>query len=158
MSHAFIYSAGTLVELETLGGYYNFGNAINDAGEVAGEARGADGAMRAFVYRNGVMKVLSLSNESFGADAFATDINNAGQVVGSAPGELPQVGWTGLAFIHTNGRTYDLSKPTSGRKGFVLTTAFGINDAGQIVGSGFRWGEPIERGFLLTPIGVSGAR
>ena len=80
----------------------------------------------------------------------AEDINNLGQVVGYyclIPGGD---NYYRRAFLY-NGSTMlnlnDLIDPSSGWK---LTSAEGINDAGQIVGFGYLGNGP--RAFLLTPV------
>jgi len=70
--------------------------------------------------------------------AFA--INDAGETVGESNLH---------AFIDANGTTTDLNALIPQGTGWVLTSAFGINGSGQIVGAGIFNGE--WRGFLLTP-------
>ena len=85
-----------------------------------------------FTLNNGVYSTIAYP----GSATFATGINDAGQVVGSASG--------GVVFLYTAGSFTSLPFPL-----FPL----GINDAGQIVGklnlSGF-----VDTGGVITPIDV----
>jgi probable HAF family extracellular repeat protein len=100
-------------------------------------------------FPNGTIQVLgSLSS----GDAGANSINNPGDIVGysAAPG-----GWHG--FIYTNGKLYDLNnwsfRDTSNNPltGWVINSADGINDYGQIVGRAFDPSGTLQI-VLLTPV------
>lgn len=54
------------------------------------------------------------------------------------------------AFLFSNGAMTDLNSLIDPASGWGLTSAFDINDAGQIVGSGTMAGQ--DYAFLLTPI------
>lgn len=122
-SGAFLYSAGTMTDLGTLGGTSSSALDINTQGQVVGWSQVAgDAAMHAFVYANGSMTDLGI----VGSVQSPLRINDAGQIAGSAilPGNLYE-----HAFIHDNGVITDLGTlggPTSGVRG--------INAAGQAVG------------------------
>ena len=98
-------------------------------------------------------------------------INDAGQVVGkfwrsSSPGGFPVdlppedrgPEKTDHAFVWQHGRAYDLNSCLSNGAGWLLTDARGINDKGQIVGTGFLARDPKElassrrMAYLLTPL------
>jgi len=53
------------------------------------------------------------------------------------------------AFLFSRGLMYDLNNLVPADSGWDLQQAFGINDAGQIVGIGTHSG--VDRPFLLTP-------
>lgn len=72
----------TIADLGTLGGDETSVAALNDAGSVVGWSRLADGAQRAFLYRNGQMRNLGVLAGNDGSAAVA--INNLGQIVGSS--------------------------------------------------------------------------
>src|ERR1700730_8555199 len=54
--HAFLYSNGSMIDLGTLGGTYSEGHAVNDSGQVTGEATTTGNTARhAFLYSGGSM-------------------------------------------------------------------------------------------------------
>jgi probable HAF family extracellular repeat protein len=55
VTHAFLYSDGSMADLGTLGGNVGEGNGINSSGQVAGYATSATPAYRAFLYSDGTM-------------------------------------------------------------------------------------------------------
>jgi probable HAF family extracellular repeat protein len=86
---------------------------INDAGQIVGMFRNtAATANYGFLYDNG--SYATLSTPFSPTNTWAYDINNQGQIVGSAINQ---------GFLYSNGSNTQL-----------IGTAFGINDAGQIVG------------------------
>jgi probable HAF family extracellular repeat protein len=123
--------------------------AINNAGHVVGGSEGADGpyVTHAFLYRDGTMHDLGRPGEV----SYATDINDAGDVIGETQ-ERPS-GKT-RPFLYTKGKRYALRALISLRKGYELQQAVAINNAGQILLNGVLWRNrvPLSRVFLLTPI------
>lgn len=121
--------------------------AVNDAGQVAGsvELAHVQGAFAAAVWQGGGM--VNLGYLSGGTPyAVASDINNAGQVVGTAG---VQGGRTG--FLYHQGRMYDLrSLVISGPGGVQITSATSINDSGQIAATALING--VQTPVLLTPV------
>jgi probable HAF family extracellular repeat protein len=113
--------------------------AINDKGEVAGGTLAND-AETAYLYSGGVMTDIA----SLGIYSRAYAINNLGQVVGiyGEPYGVPT-----HAFLYSGGVETDLDSLLPANSGWQITRAVGINDAGQIVGSGYYNGVP--EAFLL---------
>ncbi len=97
--------ADVLYTVTDLGGSFNVGTGINDAGQVVGGS---------VLYSNG-----QRINLGFSANA----INNAGQVVG--------VGNNGHAVLYSNGQITDLGTVA----GSVSSSASSINDRGQVTGT-----------------------
>jgi probable HAF family extracellular repeat protein len=155
-SHATLWDGGKITDLGVLGGTTSLGRAINDAGQIVGHSTttengtfGSDGT-HAFLWADGQMTDLgSLPGSDL---SFAWDINADSIIAGSAgdpdaannpnPVKLLAVIWVDGEIVNLN----DLIPPDSD---WVLTTAYGINDTGQIVGYGYNKGR--QRGFILTP-------
>jgi probable HAF family extracellular repeat protein len=122
---------------------------INDSGQVVGTAMTASGEHHAF--RTAPNQPINLDTDDIGTlgdlSSFASGINDGGQVVGAAltaSGEFH-------AFVHRGaGPMQDLNELIDPTLGWVLYDARGINDLGQIVGTGNHNGD--IRAFLLTPI------
>ena len=82
---------------------------------------------------------------------FAVGINDAGQVVGASDGDFSKSHaflWTGSDGMQDLNALIDPLDPL--RAVTTLSQAFGINNAGQIVGSGFINGK--DHAYLLTPV------
>jgi probable HAF family extracellular repeat protein len=113
-------------DLGTLGGPFSLAFSINNAGQVAGSARLADGQSHAFRWTDGVMEDLgAIGGAGDYSGAFA--INAAGQVVGIAGNnETPT---EALWWPSPPG-----PQPL-GTLGGIQSWAYSINTAGQVVGS-----------------------
>jgi probable HAF family extracellular repeat protein len=142
--HAFLYENDEMFDLGTLGGSTSRATAINNLGQIVGEAANSSNKAHAFLYENGVMHDLgSLGGNS----TTALSINDLGQVVGF--GQL--AGSTaGRAFLYKDGVMHDMNDLIDPLSGWVLTTAADINDNGLIVGTGTIGGQ--LHAVLLTPV------
>jgi probable HAF family extracellular repeat protein len=126
----------TLIELGTLGGSTSTANAINNANQIVGWSVTAEGATHPFLWSAGVLSDLG----SLGSNGFAYGINGSGQVAGysSTPNPLwpgcGKIGYcpeaTDQATLWSNGTITGL-----GTFGGPDSHAYGINDAGQVVGT-----------------------
>ena len=108
LSDIFVYNAGEMTSLGTLGGTSGIGNGINASGQVAGYSTNTSGTYRAFL---------------------------------SSGGTLADI-------VYSGGKMKDLNQLIPAGSGWVLEQAFGINNTGQIVGTGTHRGQ--EHAFLLT--------
>lgn len=148
-SRAFIYT-NSMVPLGTLGGDYSSAKSINEAGVVVGESTEVTGGvtnLQAFIYQNGSMTSLRMQAAALGADSSsASAINNLGQIVGYLGfGQLNQ------AFLFDGTNMVNLNQYIPASSSFAsLSSADGINDKGQIIGSGTLTNGDYH-GFLLTP-------
>ena len=143
-----------LVDLGALSGIDPSVNAFNDFGWATGEACFAPEVhVEAFLFKAGT--TIRLGNlGSPGSYGFGE--NNAGDVVGSSNSESYR------AFLWRDGTIYDLNSCIPVDSGWVLVSANGINDSGQIVGHGILNGTGTinqgrivnggHRGFLLNPM------
>jgi probable HAF family extracellular repeat protein len=148
-THAFLWDRGTAYDLGTLGGTSSYATGINDLGQVVGQSfLPGDQNYHAFLItpengvwfrdnnldgRNDLMVDLGdLGGISAGSPSWATDINNAGQVVG----ETWLVPYWGDEIINqvfiwdaANGMRA-VGEPDS----YLPTYDPSINEAGQVVG------------------------
>lgn len=135
--HAFLYKCEEMIDLGTLGGQYSVAQAINERGQVAGEASTPElHNNRAFLYYRGVMK--NLGTLPGGEFSSATDVNDHGHVVGYSSGPATgesDTGWQ-KAFIYHSGKMRDLNKMIDPASGWLLVNAGGINNSGQIAATG----------------------
>ncbi|MBN4005747.1 PEP-CTERM sorting domain-containing protein [Nostoc sp. LPT] len=155
-NHPFLYTrSGALQDLGTLGGEKGVASAINNLGQVVGSAdTGATfepndpkecpcNVSHAFLYSgSGTLQDLGTLG---GTNSDATDINDFGQIVGNA--DSP--------FFYSDGKMSNLNNLIPANSGWVLGSADGINNSGQIVGTGTiqdpERNYPVHA-FLLTPV------
>lgn len=143
--HAFLYDgSGPLQDLGTLGGTASSAWGISDSGFITGSSLPAGrGNERAFLYDGTTMRNLGTLG---GRTSAGFGVNNFGHVVGFSVIDGNRISH---AFIYDGNRMRDLNRLISPDSGWELNIAYGINDRGQIVGTGRFNG--VERGFLLTP-------
>jgi probable HAF family extracellular repeat protein len=149
-SHAFLYGNGVMRDLGKLPGKpCSEGIAINDLGWVVGLSAASDwSSPRLFLYNGGGPQDLGGLGPHLGGRPW--DINNAGQIVGS----FSVTQHLTYAFLYSEGRLTDLNTLVPANLGWELRAAVGINDAGQIVCTGYRPGTlDAPHAFLLTPTG-----
>jgi len=135
-SHPFLWtSPGPMQDLGTLGGANGTANAINDAGQVTGNADLPSGLSHAFRWTKGKMTDLGTLNGDKSSASSA--INSQGQIVGYSCPRTCEDHFHNHAVLWQNGSIFDLNKLIRlGRTGLILTRAFAINDRGEIAGIG----------------------
>jgi probable HAF family extracellular repeat protein len=143
--HGFLYAAGKMTDLGTFGGIDSYALAINNAGQVVGWSDLSTQVGHAFLYSGGKMTDLGILPKATGTSA--TSINNFSEIVGIAyyGSHVTQR----RAVIFNAAGPVDLNTLIPSGTGWILLQANGVNDAGQIVGTGLLNG--ITRAFLLTP-------
>src|SRR5262249_21374250 len=146
-AHAFLYTAGTMTDLGTLGGNNSCGYALNASGQVTGYAETGSGAAHAFLYRGGT--ITDLGTIAGQPTSTGLSINSGGAVVGYAwaGSPMPPVDLFAVArqanatitpltfgFLYENGTITELQpvEPAGANPSLVLS---GINDAGVISGA-----------------------
>ena len=138
---AAVWSGSTITDLGTLGGASSRAFDVNNGGATVGWATDATGTQRAFVDDAAGMRSLG----SLGTASVAYSVNDSGLVVGDFTSTAGQ----SRAFVYAGGTTQDLNALILPTSGWVLTDARGVNDAGQIVGTGTYDGETLA--YELTP-------
>jgi probable HAF family extracellular repeat protein len=146
--HAFRCTHGVMEDLGTVGGGSSIATAINDAGQaVVGVSDGWGG--QAYLYTDGV-GLVPLGTLG-GSDGFGYGINAAGQVVGEAETVANRARH---AFRWTDGRMQDLGALSDPERVSASldrdSIAYGINRAGQVVGTSRTEGPGPWHAFLYT--------
>lgn len=141
-SRAFRWTAsGGTKHLPDLGGASAVPLRINDAGHVVGYALDPQSQVHAVLWRGNTLVDLGLGR--------AVDVNANGTVIGEAPVEQAFV-WQGTRRFLTE--AIDPADPAKGS--LRLRSAIAINEAGQILASGYdlRLEDPLVRSYVLTPV------
>lgn len=142
VTHAFMWD-GAMHDLHALGSRSNsFAVAVNNNGTVAGYTYNYSIYREPFVWTaSNSMTALSLPGGYTTGQPLG--LNNRGDIVGVADSS---------AALWTNGVMTDLQTVIPTSPSWDLDGAYGINDAGQIVGYGKNGG--LTKGFLLQPTNV----
>jgi probable HAF family extracellular repeat protein len=152
--HAVMWKDHTAVVLQDLGGTgSNFGYAISNRGQIAGQVGTADGTtFYAAVWLNGAYgAVTSIGVLPGDFAAFATGINNRGQVVGNTFDS--NFNWS-HGFIWQDGVLTDLNTLIPADSNLFIISASNVNERGQISGMGTVLSGPHAgdiHAYLLTP-------
>jgi probable HAF family extracellular repeat protein len=146
-TRAFLWTSDAgMVDLGTLAGFsFAEAAAVNSPGQVVGEASNGSGPVHGFLWTRdtGMTDLGTLA----GVDSVHPHaINVAAAIVG----DVSNGPASGPAFIWVTGVMTDLNTLIPAGSGWVLQTATGINDNGQIVGTGSIGGQ--THAFLLTPV------
>ena len=116
--------------------------AINDSGLIVGYSAQPNGAVFGFVYADGKMKATGGIPGMIASRL--TAVNNAGIAVGAA---MTRSG-PDVAVVYASGRMLDVNSVLDA-KGYAVTSASGIDDAGTIAATGNSGGLP--HALLLCP-------
>jgi probable HAF family extracellular repeat protein len=139
---AVLWRNNHIINLGTLGGNESFPLAVNNRGQVVGQAANAipdpfpfpgfGQQARAFLWQRGAMQDLGTLG---GPDAFAININERGQVLGfSFINSIPNstTGFpTGDGFLWENGEMTDIPDPLGG----TIVSPFYLSNKGEVLGS-----------------------
>jgi len=152
-THAVLWENETAFELPNLGHDGNDAYAINDHGQAVGYVSTTDGStIVPSFWPNGVHgAVTNLGILPGDGAAFATGINNRGQVVGST---FNSTGWS-RGFTWQDNVMTDLNTLVPGDSNLYIIAASNINERGQISGMASVMSGPDEgkiHAILLTPV------
>jgi probable HAF family extracellular repeat protein len=146
---AFLWQNGGMTDLGVVeGDHESAASAINADGVIVGTSGRIDETyeQRPFIYENGAMRAIPVQS----SEAYATDINDAGVVVGimrTSGASSPYHAW-----IYADGVVTNLNSLVPTGSGLHLAYANAINNNGEIVGLAYdSQGRP--HGFILTPGG-----
>ena len=141
---AFIWRKGKMKKLGNLGRPWTEGRAINNKGQVTGIGTTKSDDAHLFISTpSGKLKDLGTIG-GLGSAPWGFGINDAGVIVG-------RFTYQGSyhALRYSAGKIEDLNNLIPANSGWALEQATGINNAGQITGTGMHNG--LEHAFLLTP-------
>jgi probable HAF family extracellular repeat protein len=141
---AFVSANGQLQQIGTFGGSSSYAMALNNAGQVTGNATNAAGYSWAFLYQSGLLTPLGTLG---GSASYGYGINQSGSTVGYSwiSGDTATA-----AFVYRDGTMRNLNDLIELGSGWDLQAAYGINDLGQIVGTGTFNGQ--QMAVLLNPL------
>jgi probable HAF family extracellular repeat protein len=126
-NQAFYWKDGAYSELPGIGGANAEARALNNSGDVVGQARQPDGFARAVLWHDGTPQVLGTLGGRF---SDANDINESGQVVGESG---TAGGFLGTAFLYADGQMTSLGY--LGQPGpFSFSNGLAINNSGEVTG------------------------
>jgi probable HAF family extracellular repeat protein len=171
-THAFIYRVpdapyrrhSSMIDLGALGGLSSYGLAINNYKHVAGYSTitANDERVHAFLYNGAKMIDLGSLGGTGNRDSdvsIALGVNNWDQVVGytylPAIGDMPiqQVAFVWSRDGYGGGKMVNLNKLVNETgKNYLLVSAAGINDNGQIVANAYDTQNGGVHAVLLTPV------
>jgi probable HAF family extracellular repeat protein len=135
--HAVLWRNGLAIDLGTISGNFSQAFAISDNGAIVGWSSTPSG-MHAALWTSGT--IVDLGTLPGGGTSEASDVNNRGDIVGSAVAASGER----HAFLWTGGTMFDLGT----LPGDDFSEAFAINDRGQVVGRSANIGASTERAFI----------
>jgi probable HAF family extracellular repeat protein len=119
--------------------------AINNSNQVVGRTGVIDGSYAGYLYDNGTFT--DLGTLPGGTSSIAYDVNDGGQIVGSS---------SNIGFVWQVGVMTDLNSRLDSSSPWTITSAFAINEQGDIAASGTQNGETHGLVLVLVTDGGGG--
>jgi probable HAF family extracellular repeat protein len=152
VNFAVLWENGSAIPLPDLGTPGAIAYAINGHNQIVGQAVNSEGTALAAIWENNTVRSLGVLLPGDAA-AFATSINNRGQVVGSS---FDSSGNWSHGLIWEKGRMFDLNQLFPATSNLYVISASNINESGQIAGMAVEMAGPhagtIVHSFLATPV------
>jgi probable HAF family extracellular repeat protein len=136
----FLYERGVMSELGSLGGFIASAVAINEDGWIAGYSTDVREDVHLFLIEAGIMRDLG----NFGGFIAPRAMNNSAQIIGIAEDRV-----SSFPFITIDGVLSKFESLLDPALGWRIDAVCGINDRGQVVGTGCNG--TLCGGLLLTP-------
>jgi probable HAF family extracellular repeat protein len=140
--HTFLAHAGTFTDIGVLPTWeWHLTADINDAGDIVGTMRAGNHQVGCFLYSNGSLRNMGVVGSGGGSHCRASQINNAGLVVGdSSSTPTQQAPYNLTAFVYIDGQMLNLNTLIAASDPLAvnnirLADALAINDKGQILAS-----------------------
>ena len=153
VNFAVLWENGTATPLPDLGTPGAIAYAINGHNQIVGQAVNSEGTALAAIWENNTVRSLGVLLPGDAA-AFATSINDRGQVVGSSFDSSSN--WSHGLIWEKNGRMFDLNQLFPASSNLYVISASNINESGQIAGMAVEMAGPhagtIVHSFLATPV------
>jgi probable HAF family extracellular repeat protein len=151
--HGMRYANGVTTDLGTLGGANSYATAINAAGQIVGRSQTAAGVTHSYVWTPGATDGVATNPQMkdlfpTGGSSQANAINASGQIAGVTAVAGPGMQVNDRAYLYTNGTIKQLPLPTTGN--YSLSYAYGMNDAGKVVGEVYTNQAATGRAFLYN--------
>jgi probable HAF family extracellular repeat protein len=137
----FLYERGVLSDLGSFGGFIAGAVAINEDGWIAGFSTDEREDVHLFLIEAGIMRDLG----NFGGFIAPRAMNNSAQIIGIAEDRI-----SSFPFIYIDGVLTRFDTLVDPALGWRIDTVHGINDRGQVVGTGCNGA--LCGGLLLTPM------
>ncbi len=138
------YAKGKVTPIGGLGGHASLAVAVNNNGQIAGNATNAKGQVHAFLYQSKKMQDVG---DLGGGISIVMDLSDSGMIVGYS--KTAQGAWHPFAFDGQVNVLLDLKTLS----GFANGIANGVNNDGIVVGTAYagKNGKLTNTGFRYTP-------
>lgn len=150
---AMLWYQDTFTVLPDLGEDFASATNVSSNGTVCGGSINSAGFLVAVIWKPGTHDIRVLAEPDFGIFSNVWAVNDQAIAVGERCLDIDCASTRALIWI--GNEVYDLNDLIPEGTGWTLGSAMGINNLGEIVGTGGREGFQGGRGFRLTPVATS---